>query len=96
MQPAGDHEVDDQPQIVVESNGDTLADSLKFAYRMSLNIAKGRLRRAQYEGVAQAHALKGLTGNARLERAQVGFDIRELGHQTKGYAPVAVSAKLCG
>ena len=54
VQPAGNHQVKYQPEIVLHSNGDALADAPYFAYQLTLNIRKRRLH-----GAKQKRACRG-------------------------------------
>ena len=92
MKSSGDHKMNDQPQVIFQSDGDALANSPEFTYRMPVNGSDGRLRGAQDKGVGQADSFKGLTRNARFERAQIGIDIREFGHFKNGCAGLGLQA----
>jgi hypothetical protein len=69
-----------QPQVVVYSNYDALADSTQFADRTALYARKRRLRGSQQKGARQPYPLKWLTDYARFERANIGGNIRQFWH----------------
>jgi hypothetical protein len=71
VQPSGNHEMDDQPQIVVEANGHTFADSLKAAHGVSLHRGERRFGAAQQECAGEAHLEQRLADDSLLERADI-------------------------
>jgi len=68
MQPARNHQMQHQPHIVVEPDGDTLADPAQLAHAMAFRIRDGRLRRAQQERAGDPNALQRLTDDAFFQR----------------------------
>ena len=47
VQAAGDHQVQDEPEIAVESEGDALSDAAQLSHGATFGIAQRRNRRAQ-------------------------------------------------
>jgi hypothetical protein len=80
VQPAGNHQVQDQPEIAFHSNRDSLADSPQFAHDPALDGCNWRLRGPQQEGARQSHSLDGLSDDSWFECADVGGDIRKFRH----------------
>ena len=50
MQAPGDHQVNDDPQIIVQPDGDAFADPPELANHPSLRLGDGRLRGAKNKG----------------------------------------------
>ena len=69
MQPAGDHQVQHEPKIAVEADGDALADAPQFTHGAALDARQRRIGRAQEKHACDPHVLEDLTDDARLERA---------------------------
>ncbi len=80
VEAAGDHEVQDQPQIAVHTDGDPFADTAQLADGASFNRGKGRIDGAQQEDRGEAHAFQRLADDARLQCRDVGGDVRQLRH----------------
>ena len=68
MQPAGNHQVQHQPEIAFHSNRDALADAPQFSHQASLYIRYGRLYGAQQKRARQPHMLDPLPDDAWFER----------------------------
>ena len=83
MQAACDHQVENQPEIVVEADGNALADTAKLAHGVTLGVGERRLHRAKQKRAGYPHALEWLPKNARFEGRQVCADVRKLGHRSR-------------
>ena len=83
MEATCNHQVHHQPEIVVEANGNALADAEQFADGASFHLLDGRLRRAQQEWTCNAHSLKLLPDDALLKRADISQDIGQLRHSVQ-------------
>ena len=79
MQPSRDHQMEDQPHVVIETNGDTLADTPQ-ALDLMPHAFGGQALRAYEERAGDLSSLKVLTKDAALKRLDVNGDIRQLGH----------------
>src|SRR5882762_5968395 len=55
VQPSRDHQVKDQPQTVVESNRDALADPPQVTNDMALHLGDGRFRSPEQECIQQTN-----------------------------------------
>jgi hypothetical protein len=64
VQPAGDHQVQHQPEIAFYSNRDSLPDSPQFAHHAALHIRNGRLRGSKQKRACQSHSLDRLPDDA--------------------------------
>jgi hypothetical protein len=76
VKPAGDHQMNYEPEIAVYSHTDTLADAFQFPHRAALDVRRPGLNRPQYEGAQQPHTFDTLADNSRLERADIGNYVR--------------------
>ena len=69
METAGDHEVEDQPKIAFEADGDALAYAAQAANLFVVRGGERRVDGAEKERARQADALERLAHNARLHDA---------------------------
>ena len=72
VQAAGNHQVQDQPKIILYADCNALAYTPQFADDVTFRVRNRRLRGAQEEGAGQAYAVEWLTDDARFERGDVG------------------------
>ena len=80
VQAAGNHQMKDQPEIVVEADGDAFADATKFADGEAVDGGDGGLRGAEKKQAGDADALERLVEDARFEGGEIGGDVGEFGH----------------
>jgi len=80
VEPASNHQVQDEPEIAFYSNRDALADSPEFAHDAALRICEWRLDGSKQERARQSNALKRLPEDAWFECSDVGGDIRQFRH----------------
>ena len=80
MQAPGDHQVNDDPQIIVQPDGDAFADPPELPHHLSLHLGDRRLRGAKNKGARDPHLLECPADDSLVERAQIGIDIGEFGH----------------
>ena len=80
VEAAGDHEVEDQPEMVIEAEGDALADAAELVDGTSFGGGERWLDGAEEERAGEADALKSTADYARFERVDVGGDVGELRH----------------
>ena len=83
MQTAGNHQVQDEPEIVVEADGDAFADAAQGAHFFAVDRGERRFDGAQQKWAGEAHALERLAQDARFERFDVDGDVGELGHGSR-------------
>ena len=80
MEAAGDHQMQDQPDVVFKADGDALADAAEFADRLAFCGRDGRLRGAQKERRGDADVFEALVEDAALDGGDVGGDVGQLRH----------------
>ncbi len=69
MQTAGNHQVDDEPQLAVEADRDAFADPADLAHDAAFDARQRRIGGAQQGDAGDSHPLERLTDDARLEGA---------------------------
>ena len=80
VQPSGDHQMEHQPDIALDSDRDSFADTADFANCAAFRVGDGWLRGAEQKGVGDADAFERLPEDARLERVRVGENVRQFRH----------------
>jgi hypothetical protein len=80
VKPAGNHQVQGEPEIAFYSDRDALADSPEFAHDTALRIGEWRLGGSKQERARHSNALKRLREDAWFECSDVGSDIRQFRH----------------
>ena len=80
MQPAGNHQVQHQPEIAFHSDRDSLADSPQLSHHAAFHIRNRRLRGAQQKRTGQSNVLDPLADDSRFKRRDVGSDIWQFRH----------------
>src|SRR5712671_4962007 len=81
MQAAGNHQVQNEPEIAFYSDGDAFADSAQLGDGATLDVGNWRLRGSKQKKTGQAHALDWLREDARLECGDVGCDVGKFRHE---------------
>lgn len=81
VQPARDHQVQHQPEIVIEAEGDALADPPQLPDDLALSIGDWRLSRPHQERACHAHTLQRTPKDARSQSADVRRDVGQLRHK---------------
>jgi hypothetical protein len=74
------NQVQDEPQVVLEAERDTLAEAAQPAHVFAGERADRRPGRAQQERAGQADARKRLIQDAPLQRFDVEDDVRQFRH----------------
>jgi len=80
VEPAGNHQVQGEPEIAFYSDRDALADSPEFAHDTALHMCEWGLGGSKQERARQASALKRLREDAWFKCSDVGSDIRQFRH----------------
>src|SRR5208283_3917861 len=80
MQASRDHEVQHEPNVVLEADGDALAKTPKFPYPLSLCARKRRGRGAQKKWTGDSHLLKLLAKDPFLQGFDINGDVGEFRH----------------
>ena len=93
MEPPGNHQVQHQPQLLINSNRDSLADATESPNRAPFNCTQRRIYRTQQEHGSQPDALQRLTHDPRFKGSDVCRDIRQFRHDYKIAGQAAGSRK---
>jgi len=80
VEPAGDHEVQDEKEIALQPDDDALAEATEPRDAPARGRRERRIDGAEQEGIREAHALQTRAGDARFERFDVDDDVGQLGH----------------
>jgi hypothetical protein len=80
VEAACNHEVQDEPETVVEFDGDAFADAMEGTDGVAFDIFDSRLDGAEEEWAGYADLREGLAYDARLEGGEVGGDVGEFWH----------------
>ena len=80
MQPAGDHQVQNQPEIAFYPNRNALADAPQLTHDAAFNIRKRWLDGTKQKRARQSYVLDWLANNPRFKRANVSGDIWQFRH----------------
>ena len=76
VQPAGDHQMQDEPELVVEPDGDPLSQATDLADLLAEGGFQRRVEGSKQEGAAYSHVTERLTDDPPLERLNVDRDVR--------------------
>ena len=97
MQPAGDHQVNHQPQTVVEFQRDALAGAVHANDGVPEEGGQRRLHRTQKERTPDDGRPQAVPDDAGSQRLYINFDVGEFGHRAFGpwssYYPARGPAK---
>jgi hypothetical protein len=80
VETARDHEVQDEPEAVVELDGDALADATEGYDGVAFDLFDVGLNGAEQEWARDADADEGLVEDAELKGGEVGRDVGEFRH----------------
>lgn len=80
METTGDHQMQHQPELVLETEGDPLPHAAYFPSRFAKSRLQGRGRRANEEGPADLNSVQTSPDDALAQSFHVNGDIGELGH----------------
>jgi len=58
MEASGDHQGQDQPQVIIEADGDSFADSAQLTDRFAFNATERRIDASQQKGADEPHMLE--------------------------------------
>jgi hypothetical protein len=81
MEPAGDHQMNHDPQVAFESDRDTFSYAFEPEHAQTLESRDRRFGRTQQEGTRDPHALDDATRDPCLECVQIRVDVGKLGHE---------------
>ncbi len=80
VEASGDHEVEYQPEIAFDTDGDALADAADGDDFLAFDGAERGIDGAEQEDRAQADVLEGLAEDAGFDGGEVGGDVGEFRH----------------
>ena len=80
MQAACDHQVENEPEVAIDPDGDALADAAQFAHSAALEVLERGLHGSKEKRAREANAFEELVEDTHLECGEVGGDIREFRH----------------
>ena len=80
MKAAGDHEMEDEPEIALEADTDAFPQSAKAHDSLAESGVKRRTRSTQEKRADDADGLKSLTEDALFECFEVNDDVWQLRH----------------
>jgi hypothetical protein len=76
MQAAGDHQVQHQPEVAIQADGDALSHSPQFAHSSSGGFREGWRRGSKKKRAYKPHAFERQPQYARFQRCNVSRDVR--------------------
>src|SRR5579871_5969066 len=80
VQAASDHEMEDQPEIVVETKSNALADAAQAGNFAALNGLNGRICSAEKRWAANVKVFQSMAEHTLLQRFNVNNDVRKFWH----------------
>ena len=80
MEPSRDHQVDDQEEIALEGDDETLAQAVQSGHPAAMGGRERRIERAQDEWAGQSHPLERGAADAQVERLEVDGNVGQLRH----------------
>jgi len=80
VQAAGDHQMQNEPEIAFQADGNALANAAEFADDAAVGIREWRKRGAKKKRGGDSNAHERLREDARFECGEVGDDVGKLGH----------------
>src|SRR5262249_26802412 len=85
MQTSGDHQVQHEPQLLLQPNGYPFSYSLYFTNGSSFDLRQGRAGCAHEKGTRQSNALELLPEDTLLQRFDVHDHVRQFWHTLPFY-----------
>jgi hypothetical protein len=80
VEPAGDHEMDEDPPVAFEADRNPLADPAQREDRAPFARLQRRIRGTQQKRILENRPLQPLPGKAPFERLDIRGDVGQLGH----------------
>lgn len=80
MQAAGDHQVKNQPKVIIQAKCDPLSDTTKLAHGLALHTFNRRLHGSQEKWAIQSYAFQRMANDPSLECADISGDVWQFGH----------------
>lgn len=95
VQAAGDHEMEDEPEIVFEADADAFAESAEAENFLAEGVRERRRSGSQKERTGDAYVFERLVEDALLESFEVDRDVGKFGHDVDASGrPLREYAKL--
>ena len=96
MEAAGDHEMQDDPAILVEAEGDPLAQPAERPNPLTVESVQWRRDGAQKKRARQPHFVEPLAAHMTFQRLDVSDNVGKLGHlKSVGNRSVRERGSLC-
>ena len=83
VQSAGDHQVEHDPEIAFEADGDALAHAAEFTDHAAVGVCERRLGGAKKKRCGDSNPIERLREDAGFECGKVGGYVGEFGHAYK-------------
>src|SRR6185295_15362797 len=83
MQAPGDHQVDDQPEVILKAKRDTFAEAPHFPDTLAEGLPQWRLRASEKKWTRQAHALERTALHPSSKCFDVERDVRQFRHEVR-------------
>ena len=83
MQAARDHQMQNEPEVAFEADGDALADAAEFTDDAAVGVGEWWKGGAKKKRSGDSNAHERLRKDARFECGEVGGDVGEFGHAYK-------------
>ncbi len=80
VQAAGNHQMHDEPEIVLQADTDAFAHPAQAPDLFAFRFANRRSGGAQEERTGNAYALECLSDDARLQRVEIKHDVGQFRH----------------
>ena len=80
MEAPGDHQVEHQPDVIFQADGDALSDAAHLLHHLVFGGGQRRCHGAQEERSADERALEGVRDDAGFQCFHVDRDVRQFGH----------------
>ncbi len=85
VEPAGHHQVEDEEETALQLEDDAFSEPPEAQHATSLGARQRRRDGAQEKRAAEPDRLEPLPDDARLERREIGEDVRQLRHAPEAY-----------
>ena len=96
VEAAGDHEMQDDPKIVVEAEDDPLTEPAERPNPLAVERVQWRRDGTQQKRALEPHVVEPLSAHMTLQRFDVGDNVRKLGHLLSvGNRSVRERGNLC-
>ena len=77
---AGDHQMEDEPEIIFEADADAFAEAAELEDFFAGGVGEGRVGGAKEKRAHDAHRFENLAEDSGFERFDVNGNVWEFGH----------------